>query len=145
MLGLIFHALKSYLKYMIFSSYRYLVISRPLNIGGKPTRRWAYLMSLSAWLYSAAFACLPFFGVGKYVPEGYLTGCSFDYLSNDLASKMFILVFFFGAWMIPMIISVYCYVSIIRAVVHVRRDVVTHSPTTLPSASNNYQRNSFGI
>lgn len=122
------------------------MISRPLNIGGKPTRRWAYLMSLSAWLYSAVLASLPFFGVGKYVPEGYLTGCSLDYLSNDSTSKIFILVFFFGAWLIPMIINVCSYVSIIRAVVHVRRGVA-HTPTiTDPNLpASNRKRNSVGM
>jgi len=61
---------------------------------------------------------MPFFGVGKYVPEGNLSGCSFDYLSNDLSSRIFILVFFVGAWLIPMIVILFAYVSIIRIVAH---------------------------
>ena len=100
------------------------MISRPLNLGSKSNRRWACVMSLLTWLYSALFASLPLFGVGKYVPEGYLTGCSFDYLSNELSSKIFVLVFFIGAWMVPLIIIIYSYSSIIGAVAHVRRDVV---------------------
>ncbi len=113
----------------------YLVISRPFNLSGKPTRRWAYSISLLAWLYSALFASLPFFGVGKYVPEGYLTGCSFNYLSVDLTSRIFILVFFIGAWMVPMIIIVYSYVVIIRTAVNARRDVVQIANSTNEEAA----------
>lgn len=105
---------------------RYLVISRPLNSDRRPTRSWAFLVSLLTWLYSALFAALPFFGVGKYVPEGYLTGCSFDYLSNDFTSRIFILTFFLGAWMVPMVIILYSYLSIIRYVALSRRSV-THT------------------
>ena len=50
-------------------------------------------MSLSAWIYSALFgaaASLPLFGVSKYVPEGFLTGCSYDYLSDDLATRILV-------------------------------------------------------
>ena len=108
-----------------YRNLRYLVISAPLILDRRPTRSWAYFMSLSTWLYSALFASLPFFGVGKYVPDGYLTGCSFDYLSNDLTSKIFILTFFLGAWMVPMIIILYSHLSIIRYVARSRRSV-TH-------------------
>ena len=99
---------------------RYLVISWPIR---KPTRRWAVFVSLLAWLYSAAFASLPLFGVGKYVPEGYLTGCGIDYLSNDPISRIFILIFVIGAWMVPMIIIVCSYSSIIWTVCHSRRNI----------------------
>jgi len=99
------------------------VIGRPFKLGRKPTRRWAYFMSVSTWFYSAAFASLPFFGVGKYVPEGLLTSCSFNYLSHDWATKIFILAFFVGAWVVPMIIMVYSYSSIIWVVVQSRRTV----------------------
>ena len=112
---------------------RYLVINQPFNVGRKPTCRWAYFMSLSAWLYSAIFASLPLFGVGKYVPEGFLTGCSFDYLSDDLTTRIFILVFFVGAWIVPMIIIFFSYLSIIRTVVLVRRDVAHRIDTRVPT------------
>jgi len=83
-------------------------------------------MSFLTWIYSLVFASLPFFGVGKYVPEGYLTGCSFDYLSKDMTTKIFILVFFIGAWVVPLSIIMYSYSSIIRIVAQVRRDILIH-------------------
>ena len=121
---------------------RYLVISLPLNNmtnGKPPTQKWAYLMALVTWLYSAVFASLPFLGVGNYVPVGYLTSCCFDFLSDDLATRIFILVFFVGAWMVPMMIIVYCYSYIIWAVIHVRYNV------TRPPSNYNSNSSSVGI
>ena len=66
----------------------------------------------------------------RKICTGYLTGCSFNYLSVDLTSRIFILVFFIGAWMVPMIIIVYSYVFIIRTAVNARRDVVRIANST---------------
>jgi r-opsin len=92
---------------------RYLVISQPLNINRKPTRTRAYLTVCFIWLYSTIFASLPLFGIGKYVPEGYLTSCSFDYLSEDVKTRSFILVFFVAAWFFPFCIITSCYTAIV--------------------------------
>lgn len=102
---------------------RYLVISHPLNPDQRPTACWAFSVFLFKWFYSAVFASMPFFGVGKYVTEGYLTGCCFDYLSKDLVPRIFISIFFIGAWVIPLSITLYSYVSIIRVVNQSRRNV----------------------
>lgn len=66
---------------------------------------------------------MPFLGAGKYVPEGYLTSCSFDYLSNDLGTRVFILIFFIAAWVCPLAAIIFCYAAIIRAVYYVRQNV----------------------
>ncbi|XP_059352548.1 rhodopsin, GQ-coupled-like [Daphnia carinata] len=102
---------------------RYLVISRPLELGKKPTRSWSYVTIGLIWFYSATFASLPFLGAGKYVPEGYLTSCSFDYLSDDTGTRVFILIFFIAAWVCPLTAIIFCYAAIIRAVYHVRQNV----------------------
>ncbi|EFX70796.1 hypothetical protein DAPPUDRAFT_346935 [Daphnia pulex] len=92
---------------------RYLVISQPLNVNRKSTRTRAYLTTCFIWLYSAIFASLPLFGIGKYVPEGYLTSCSFDYLSNNVKTRSFILAFFLAAWLFPFCIITTCYTAIV--------------------------------
>ncbi|KAI9549944.1 hypothetical protein GHT06_005214 [Daphnia sinensis] len=102
---------------------RYLVISRPLELGKKPTRSWSYVTIGLIWFYSATFASLPFLGAGKYVPEGYLTSCSFDYLSDDIGTRIFILIFFIAAWVCPLAAIIFCYAAIIRAVYYVRQNV----------------------
>jgi hypothetical protein len=53
------------------------------------------------------------FGIGKYVPEGYLTSCSFDYLSNNVKTRSFILAFFLAAWLFPFCIITTCYTAIV--------------------------------
>ncbi|CAB0005616.1 unnamed protein product [Nesidiocoris tenuis] len=86
----------------------------------KLTYRRAALTVTLIWLYAAFFATLPFtgrrFGIKPYVPEGYLTSCSFDYVSDSLANRIFILVFFFGAWCVPFSIITSSYYKICRHV-----------------------------
>lgn len=101
------------------------MIGRPLKLDKKPTRCWAYVTVLLTWLYSSVLAGLPLLGVGKYVPEGYLTSCSFDYLSQDWETRTFILSFFVAAWVCPLSFSTFAYSAIIRAVIYVRKNVVT--------------------
>lgn len=115
---------------------RYLVISRPLDLAKKPTRSWAYVTIALIWLYSATFASLPLLGAGKYVPEGYLTSCSFDYLSDDFETKIFILVFFFAAWVCPLAVIAYCYTAIIQAVYYVRQNVTSNTSALVSSDAN---------
>ncbi len=103
---------------------RYLVIGRPLNLARKPTCMWACIAVGLIWFYSAVFASLPLFGFGQYVPEGYLTSCSFNYLSEDAGTRIFVLIFFVAAWVFPLSIIVFCYTAIIRAVYYVRQNII---------------------
>lgn len=68
-------------------------------------------------------------GFSKYVPEGYLTSCSFDYLDKTTKARIFMFVFFIFAWFIPFIIITYCYVYILKVVVssrHIRSSIDKH-------------------
>lgn len=122
---------------------RYLVISRPFDLAKKPTRSWAYVTVVLIWIYSAAFASMPLFGVGRYVPEGYLTSCSFDYLSEDWTTRVFVLSFFLGAWVVPLAIITVCYAAIVRAVIYVRHCViVAGGPGAVRSGGSNLQSSS---
>ena len=38
---------------------------------------------LFCWLYAIGWNIPPFVGWGRYIPEGILDSCSFDYLSRD--------------------------------------------------------------
>ena len=117
---------------------RYLVISRPLDLAKKPTRTHAFVTVLLIWIYSAVFASMPLLGFGKYVPEGYLTSCSFDYLSDDVGTRIFILVFFIAAWLVPLSVIAYCYTAIISAVHSVRQSLNSVNSNN----SNNQETNS---
>lgn len=76
-------------------------------------------MIIGIWLYSLFFSSIPFWDIGlsKYVPEGFLTACSFEYLSPSRDAKIFMFTYFVFAWVVPLIIIIYCYFYILRVVV----------------------------
>nr|AMP19651.1 opsin 5 [Euphausia superba] len=69
------------------------------------------------WGYATMMAVPPFFGWGKYIPEGILDSCSFDYLTRDdimiRTHGMALIVFNFC---IPVTIIAGAYVMIVKAV-----------------------------
>ncbi|GFS28861.1 opsin, ultraviolet-sensitive [Nephila pilipes] len=91
---------------------RYECVSRPLDPSSRMTGKRALFRVLFVWSYAGVFSFTPLFGINRYVPEGFLTSCSFDYLSDELVDKCFIIVFFVAAWCIPIIIVSRCYVGI---------------------------------
>ncbi|KAI1303687.1 Opsin, ultraviolet-sensitive [Halotydeus destructor] len=96
---------------------RYLTIKYPFKTKRLLTKSMAYLVSMVIWIYSLAFATPPLVGmVNAYVPEGFLTSCTFDYLSRGPGSRVFVAIFFVGAWLLPMILIVYSYVMIMHTV-----------------------------
>lgn len=70
------------------------------------------------WVYSFPFALIPCLEIGlsKYVPEGFLTACSFDYLDETSQARIFMFIYFIFAWMVPFITIFYCYTHILRVV-----------------------------
>nr|QBP79231.1 melanopsin isoform B [Biston betularia] len=98
---------------------RYWAVVRPLEPLRALTAVRARFMAISAWLYAGTFSVIPAldFGYGHYVPEGYLTSCSFDYLTEDLPPRYFIFFFFCAAWLAPFCTISFCYISIFRVVV----------------------------
>lgn len=80
-------------------------------------------MVLIVWSYSFIFSIVPALNIGfsKYVPEGYLTSCSFDYLDKTANARIFMFTFFIFAWFIPFTIITYCYAYILKVVISSRR------------------------
>lgn len=80
-------------------------------------------MILFCWIYSLFFAIIPYLEIGlsKYVPEGFLTACTFEYLDVDLHAKIFMFVYFIFAWAIPLCTIGYCYIFILRVVAQANR------------------------
>lgn len=79
-------------------------------------------MVFIVWCYSLIFSIVPALNIGlsKYVPEGYLTSCSFDYLDKTTGARIFMFVFFIFAWFIPFTTITYCYTYILKAVISSR-------------------------
>jgi len=53
---------------------------------------------------------------GGYTTEGMLFTCSYDYLTDDINHKSFVLFAFVFNYMVPMILTFFYYSSIVKAV-----------------------------
>lgn len=97
---------------------RYYVIAYPLNRDVHTTKVRAIIWILLIWIYSFCFSTIPIANIGikTYIPEGFLTTCSFDYLDTEKSTKIFILCFFCAAWVVPFLIITLSYIGICRAV-----------------------------
>jgi hypothetical protein len=96
---------------------RYSVIVFPFSSVKRTSKKRTALKIFGLWQYSFVFASLPLFGIPNiYVPEGILATCSFDYLSQDIGNRVYILCFFIGAWVLPLSLITFSYLNIYRAV-----------------------------
>ncbi|XP_039965047.1 opsin, ultraviolet-sensitive [Bactrocera tryoni] len=97
---------------------RYNVVVHPLDPLRKTAKvRSAYIITL-IWIYSFAFSIVPALDIGLsvYVPEGFLTTCSFDYLDKGVGPRIFMFSFFVAAWCVPFGIICFSYFYILKVV-----------------------------
>lgn len=96
---------------------RFFVIKYPLN--REYTHLRVKICLIVSWIYAIIFSIIPVLdiGLGKYTPEGYLTSCSFDYLTDLPPIRYFILIFFFAAWVLPFSVITFSYTNIVQVVV----------------------------
>lgn len=70
------------------------------------------------WIYAIISACPPFFFQwGGYNLEGLLYTCTYDFLTEDWNHQSFILATFVNHWLLPMLLIVYFYSRIVKAVI----------------------------
>nr|BAJ22052.1 B-sensitive opsin [Parnassius glacialis] len=94
---------------------RYKTISCPLD--GRINKVQAYLLILFTWIWAMPFTVLPAVRVwGRYVPEGFLTTCSFDYFTDDQDTKVFVAAIFIWSYGIPMSLICFFYSQLFGAV-----------------------------
>ena len=67
----------------------YLFISYRLMITASALTGKSMVIILFCWAYAAFWNSTPFFGWGKFIPEGILNSCSFDYLTRDAMASYF--------------------------------------------------------
>lgn len=48
--------------------------------------------------------------------EGFLTTCSFDYLTDDEDTRTFVITIFFWAYVLPMLLIVYFYSQLLKSI-----------------------------
>ncbi|XP_033748809.1 LOW QUALITY PROTEIN: rhodopsin, GQ-coupled-like [Pecten maximus] len=95
---------------------RYIVITKPLQASQTMTRSKVHLMIMFVWVFSILLSVPPFFGWGAYIPEGFQTSCTFDYLTKTPRTRAFIIVLYLFGFALPLIIISICYIMIIHGV-----------------------------
>nr|AHK12248.1 longwave opsin [Empoasca vitis] len=114
MLGSVFGCTSIWTMVMIAND-RYNVIVKGLS--AKPmTIKTALARIFFCWANSLIWTLSPFFGWGRYVPEGNMTACGTDYLSDSWVSKSYILVYAFFVYATPLFLIIYSYWFIVQAV-----------------------------
>ena len=94
---------------------RYNVIVK--GLAGKPmTKSDAMVRIAIIWLFALIWTGAPFFGWCRYVPEGNMTACGTDYISQDLSSRSYILVYAVFVYFTPLFMIIYSYFFILQAV-----------------------------
>ena len=97
---------------------RYIVIAMPFYAMKHASHKRSLLQIIFVWCWSIVWACPPLLnmGFGTYIPEGFQTSCSFDYLSRDLRNILFNYGMFIFGFLTPVIVIMCCYIGIMRAV-----------------------------
>jgi r-opsin len=86
---------------------RYKCVSSPMD---RLTKSNVLVCILITWLWAFPPTLFPALQIwGKFIPEGFLTTCSFDYLTLERNTKWFTVVLFTWAYTIPMIVIVIFY------------------------------------
>ncbi|CAL4131331.1 unnamed protein product, partial [Meganyctiphanes norvegica] len=95
---------------------RYYAITDPF-VGWRLSQGKAWLWILGTWFYGTIWCVPPILGWNQYVLEGFLTSCSFDYLSDDPWTRGYVYFLMVGAYILPLTIIIACY-GFIYASVH---------------------------
>nr|BAM95290.1 UV-sensitive opsin [Leptidea amurensis] len=94
---------------------RHSTITRPLD--GRLSQGKVILMMLFVWIIATPWSLMPLFRVwGRFVPEGFLTSCTFDYLTNTFDNQLFVGCIFFCSYALPMAFILYFYSGIVSQV-----------------------------
>ncbi|GFY51720.1 rhodopsin, GQ-coupled [Trichonephila inaurata madagascariensis] len=76
------------------------------------------------WIYCLALVMPPLtLGWGAFVPEGFLTSCSFDYLSRSPGNRAYFLFLFCFGFFLPVLIIGICYTFILQTIFQNERDM----------------------
>ncbi|CAH1779377.1 unnamed protein product [Owenia fusiformis] len=105
----------------VISYQRYKVIKRPMEAVVKMTHKRTAVWILAIWIWAVGWSLPPFFGWGDYIPEGFQTSCTFDYLTLNINNITFNLTMYMIHFVLPVGFITYNYVGIVRAVLKQKR------------------------
>nr|BAQ54880.1 opsin, arthropsin type [Epiophlebia superstes] len=96
---------------------RYMVITaKPLSGNWKMTQYGARKVCVVVWIYCAFMSAPPLFGWSRYIAEGFLTSCSWDYLSRTPANRAYYVYLLTLGFVVPVCVIAYCYAFILAAI-----------------------------
>jgi 7 transmembrane receptor (rhodopsin family). len=75
-----------------------------------------FQVCIGAWLYVFCLTLPPLFGWSCYIPEGFMTSCSWDYMSRTMSNRAFYLYLLMFGFILPVAVITYCYVFILHVV-----------------------------
>ncbi|XP_071546445.1 rhodopsin-like [Panulirus ornatus] len=87
---------------------RYFAIVNPYS-GWRLSYGKASVWVGAAWSYGVLWCIPPLVGWNQYVLEGFLTSCTFDYLSDEPWSRLYVFLMFMFAYVIPLAVISWCY------------------------------------
>ncbi|XP_066941472.1 rhodopsin-like [Macrobrachium rosenbergii] len=94
---------------------RYNVIVK--GVAGTPlTSSGATARIVGTWITAFAWCLPPFFGWNRYVPEGNMTACGTDYLTDDKFSHSYLYIYSVWVYIFPLFANIYLYTFIVKAV-----------------------------
>nr|BAN42619.1 opsin-Blue [Svercacheta siamensis] len=94
---------------------RYRTIAFPLD--GRLQFGHAMAFIFGTWVWAMPFSLLPLLRVwGRYVPEGFLTTCSFDYLTDDEDTRVFTASIFVWSYAFPLCLIIFFYCKLFNQV-----------------------------
>lgn len=77
---------------------------------GRMSMAKIFCIILLTWLWTIPFTVLPLMKVwGRFAPEGFLTTCTFDYLTDTEETRVFVYTIFVWSYFIPMVLICYFY------------------------------------
>ncbi|WAQ96719.1 OPSD1-like protein [Mya arenaria] len=95
---------------------RCFVIIRTLPLQNRMSRKTFCSIIGSVWIYSILWASGPFVGFGHYILEGTNTSCTFDFLTRDLSSRLYVICIFTAHFIIPVLVIAGSYTMIFRTI-----------------------------
>ncbi|XP_075699614.1 opsin-5-like [Rhinoderma darwinii] len=98
------------------SLFRYIKGCRP-HEGHKVDKDFISVVILVIWIYSVIWSGCPILGWGSFIESKYGT-CEIDWslATSSTSYKIYVIGVFLSGFFIPVMIMIFCYVSIIRAV-----------------------------
>jgi r-opsin len=97
----------------VISMDRYNVIVK--GIAAQPmTYKRAAVYILFVDLSSTLWCVFPFMGWSRYVPEGNMTVCGTDSMSEDWWSRSYVIVYAVWCYFLPFLVIIFCYFFIVK-------------------------------